>query len=495
MSLAGNSKRPSALAADRKPLDDAIEYVSKGWMPISPKVIASVKEKLKSGKYTDNRSDLVADLKKDFSLFNWFLSKLDTISETKAESSDFKQLVESLEIEKLIEVFSCTEENILHKREGGLKPQALTLKQSLTAVATAESAAEHKKLDANLAHMCAGVRQLGINLVAWNYPRIYSRALEHSTSGKETLDAALSKILGYSPMDLGSELALKWDKTGSLSAFVNQDAERIAALGPSISKTLGPKSVELFGCIELGETVASLVAPELHPEIAGELPKILSKIDKTFGKDGFEKLKKTLKTTTDNYIDSSFDGFSLEIDPKRISEISQAQLVNKLVHENAWIAKCAEQLQDKFKKVYSNISGQSVSATAINILIGEVIPSLGFTRGCVYIVENSKMKLNPIMRIGDAPLSRYRQLDCSASERSSHPVIVALGYSTPLIQEKVPVNGDFVSHVTGVFNGQDKTGVLYLEMSDKLCRSADRSEPLLYFKAVRQALMDCLNLK
>jgi hypothetical protein len=63
----------------------------------------------------------------------------------------------------------------------------------------------------------------------------------------------------------------------------------------------------------------------------------------------------------------------------------------------------------------------------------------------------------------------------------------------PIVEENVVLNGDFVSHVTGKFGNIDKVGILYLEMTEAL-REVDRENRLLYFKAIRQCLNDCLNL-
>lgn len=494
-----SSRRVVTTNSERKNLDEAMDYVTKGWLPISPKVINLVREKLKQGQYESQREDLIEDLKKDFSLFTWFLSKLGElqkqIDEAKALTS-LDDIVREIEIQKLVEVFQEPDaQQSARKRESALKPQTLALKQAVVAATTAESAAQTKRLDPTLAHMCAGVRQLGINLVAWNYPRIYGRALEHSQSGKEPLDQALEKILGYSPLELATQLALKWDQTGGLAAFVQNDTGKLSTLEPAAQALLGANPSELFKCIELGESVSRLAAPELYPNSVSALPSIIANVEGVFGKDGLDRLRQTLKQTSAAYVGENGEPFSLDIDPKRVTDVARTQIAEKLVVENSWVGKCPSSFQEKFKQLYCHIDRQAVSPTAINILVGEVIPALGFTRGCVYLVENTKMRLNAVMRIGDAPLSRYKALDCSASEKSSHPVVVAMGYSAPVVQENVPVYGEFVSHVTGVFGNQAKSGVLYLEMSEKLSRSADRSEALLFFKAVRQALVDCLNLK
>lgn len=498
MSIGNTSKRIVSSSSDRKNLDDAIDYVAKGWMPISTQVIKIVREKLQSGQYESQREELIVDLKRDFSLFTWFLSKLEKLHDFKKsdKARNLDDYVNKIEIDKLIEVFNETDEQkSRQKRDTALKPQTLALKQAIAAVTTAESAADIKNLDPTIANMCAGIRQLGVNLVAWNYPRIYARALESSLKGKDSLDKSLTKILGYSPMELGTELALKWDRTGGLAALVTNDSEKLGNLSIEARAQLGENPEELIKCIELGETVSKLVAPEIHPEAAAAMPAIISEVEAVFGKGGMDILKQALQAATTSYSGEDEVVFSIDIDPKKVTEVARNQLAAKFLDKNTWVSKCSKPLQDKFLNLYGYVDPKTISPVAINILIGDVVPALGFTRGCVYLVDNNKSKLNPIMRIGDSPITRYRALDCSSSDRSAHPVILALGYSTPLIQENVPVNGEFVSHVTGVFGSSEKTGVLYLEMSEKLARSADRGEALLFFKAVRQALLDCLNLQ
>ena len=499
MSFGGTSKRVVTASADRKSLDEAIDYVAKGWMPISTQVIKLVREKLQSGQYENQRDELISDLKRDFSLFTWFLSKLDVLCDIKKDgkATHLDDYVRKIEVEKLIAIFNePDEQKNKQKRDSALKPQALALKQAIAAVATAESAADVKDLDPTLANMCAGIRQLGVNLIAWNYPRIYTRALESSSKGKDTLDKALTKILGYSPMELGTELALKWDQTGGLAALIHNDSDKLQNLSEEAKLVIGDNPEELFKCLELGETVSKLVAPELHPEAVASMPAIISEVEAIFGKGGMEALRETLESAASGYSSKEDENpFNLDIDPQKVGEVARNQLAAKLVEKNTWVSKCPKLLQEKFTHLYGFVDLKTISPTAINILIAEVIPALGFTRGCVYLVENSRMRLNPIMRIGDAPISRYRALDFSSSDKSAHPVIVALGYSTPLIQENVPVNGEFVSHVTGQFGTEPKAGVLYLEMSQKLASSADRGEALVFFKAARQALLDCLNLR
>ncbi len=490
--MSSSSRRVVSAVSDRRTLNDAIEFVAKGWMPISSQVVSLIRGKLGNGDYDLKRYELIADLRKDFSLFTWFLSQLSDLKPNPA-SFDIEEIVQAIEVQQLIELFSKADDANVHKREKAAKSQTLALKHGLTAVVSAEKLADKQQIDSNLAHICAGVRQLGINLVAWNYPRIFSRAMEHCQRTNTSLDKELYKILGYSPLQLGAEIALDWDKTGGLKAIVFQDNENPAELPAELMNQLGGKAAELIGCVELGESVAKLSTPEIYPDVAGLMPEIVSDVEGILGKGGFQELREQLRKTSLEYSTASAP-FELDIEPELITQIAQNQLASQLIQANQWALKCPALMLEKFKNLYLKIDKHNISPTAINILVGDVIPNLGFTRGCVYIVEENKNKLNPILRIGDSPLSRYRQLDCSASDRAVHPVIAALDYSTPFIQENVPVNGDFVSHVTGIFGGTGKTGVLYLEMSESLASSADRTEPLLFFKAARQALADCLNI-
>ena len=102
--------------------------------------------------------------------------------------------------------------------------------------------------------------------------------------------------------------------------------------------------------------------------------------------------------------------------------------------------------------------------------------------------------LVPRLKIGDKNRT-FKAISCSCGGEKSHPVAEAFHCLTPLKEENVVLNGEVVSHVTGKFGSVDKIGVLFLEFTDTVPVTLDTGQRLLYFKAIRQALNDALNLR
>lgn len=84
-------------------------------------------------------------------------------------------------------------------------------------------------------------------------------------------------------------------------------------------------------------------------------------------------------------------------------------------------------------------------------------------------------------------------IHCRERTQSESAIVDALYSNLPLKQEGAIMHGQKVSHVTGSIGSGDKTGVLYLEMSDSAASSYE-NEHILFFKAIRHCLNECLNL-
>ena len=152
MAVGSSSRRIVSAVSDRKTLDDALAYVGKGWMPISAEVLNLIKGKLASGNYESRPDEFTEDLRKDFSLYSWFLAQLSEMKVSISNEAAFNidQIVREIEVDQLVTVFGRADEGYLHKRDSAIKSQNLALKQSLTAVSAAQVLAENKGFDANL---------------------------------------------------------------------------------------------------------------------------------------------------------------------------------------------------------------------------------------------------------------------------------------------------------------------------------------------------------
>ncbi len=473
----------------RKGLDEAASYVSKTWFPINTGVLKSVQTKLNQKMY-HNGLELFHDLRADQALLTYALRELGNVVKSEESAVDLQQLLRSMELEHLREIFSRSPDQISgHRLDPTMKPQILRLKQSLISTTTVESLAQKSKGNVDVAFITASVRQLGLNLVAWNYPRIYSKAIASLSPDNDDLDEALMKVLGYSPLQLGVHVSLGWHQSPFMEAALGGEGDEPQGLTPTaIAEALSYRDM-----CELAEDLARISDPEHFPHSAQRASSVLEQIQRRLGPQGLQSIKTRLDSQTSGFQDLVPNIFKFDFSPERSEQAAHQHYSERLKKENQFLSRCPEEIQQLFKPVYDQLQPGAVSTTAINTLVTEVLPALGFPRGCVYLVDQKKMMVVPILRIGDTSIERFRTVACSSVDTTNHPVVMALSYTTPIIQENVFVNGQHVCHVTGTFGNKEKTGVLYLEMTSALSEDA-RQTPLLYFKAARECLSGCLNL-
>ena len=98
--------------------------------------------------------------------------------------------------------------------------------------------------------------------------------------------------------------------------------------------------------------------------------------------------------------------------------------------------------------------------------------------------------LVPRLAIGSAKLNQFKALQYNTYSYNADPVVAAFRSSVPMIKESDDGNPSLIAAALGE---HQRAGVLYLELSQELADDA-HANPMLYFKAIRQAFNDCLNL-
>ena len=142
--------------------------------------------------------------------------------------------------------------------------------------------------------------------------------------------------------------------------------------------------------------------------------------------------------------------------------------------------------------MYEQLSPGDIWREIIQGLVKGAMPCAGFESGCIFMIEPYSMTLQPMLKFGKANPDRMHIVTLSAAD-DSDPIGEAFKCSSPIKQDDQTPSGDTVSFIAGALGNQQKTGVLYVELGDRL-ESKASADPLLYFKALRQALCDSLNL-
>lgn len=468
-------------------LQQAAEYVSRQWFPINPKVAELIQTKLSESKYDESHQLLFNDLKGDFALFTFCLKKIKENALSKAESPLAGFFGVDFEIIKQI-LLSPVHEISKHDMAGAEKGQALRLKHTVLSCSTAELMAAAKSADHDLAFTCALLRQLGLNLIAWNYPSIYMRALQMVRSAPATLEELITENLGFDPSSL-AEVLILLDQT---NPFIRK---AVGLSNPGNIQNAGEGGIDpgIVDICEIGEAFAQLNDPEHYPNISRNYSTVIAQIDESLGPNGSSVIMKVINKKFVSYVSAVPEVFNQDIVIEQsLAKVSQ-DYTNKLFEQNTYAQRCPEALQKEIKEVYRHVAKGQVSSVGVGFLVNRVIPMAGFARGCVYLLDNRSSMLVPKLRIGQCVLSRYKAINCSLVSPEGSLIVEALYCSMPIKQEGVFLFGDLVAPMLGPIGSKEPMGVLYLEMNEAL-QLKETGECLNYFKAIRDCLNDCLNL-
>lgn len=457
------------------------EYLSLGWFPFNGAHFQEIKKRFAGGHYTNNRRQLIDDLKKDFALLTYCLREL---RGAECFGDNPLKVFEVASFDEIAKVLNVSEGTVsIHGFNGLLKPQALRFKHSLISCATAEAMAENNGVDSDLAYGCALIRQLGLNLVAFNYPRIYTKALQQCADGKEDLETILHRTLGFSPRHIGAKLATK-DLTPELRW----------SLGLDTDSTPDSTGAEIAKFCEISEAFAQLNDPEHYPAATRRWRSITTELSTFLGPNALTIIKGKLDGVADNYSILPHRIYDGDLSIERNLEVANRKVGEILFGSNPSAVKVDEDIQMRLKRAYSLMIPGQVSPEALHALVVDCVPAAGFIRGCVYLYDNSSQVLVPKLRIGERALDRYKTVQSTSMSQADNPILESLQSSVPVKRDGALMFGERVSLVSGMIGNNDKSGVLYLEMNESLAK-AGGFEPVQRFKAIRHCLNLCLNLQ
>ena len=483
-------------AEGRSPsLHQAKDAMLTAWFPVNHNLLREIQKGLAEGRFDHDRAALIQELTSDFSLFGVFLKAMPRMAEA-GQVLDPARLLREVDIQKLKEALQVSETQVSpHSFSNMVKAQAFRVKHSLISCSTAEILAEKmESADPIQAYVAALLRQLGHNLLAWNYPRIYSRALSQATVGDEELDVILTKVLGFSPNSLVQEIASDWRITPELKLAIGMRVEpgEMEVVGGSRAALL-EKVEQLSKACQIGETMAQVSDPEYYPTAAFKWSALVDEVSEYLGESGMQVISRQIEKLGSQYHSFAPTLFEPNFSFEKKLRSANAAHAGNLMARNPYAAKCPPQLQDGLFRVYRYVIKGQLSTEAVGILLNDVIPRAGYPRGCLYLVDSVRMVLNPVLKIGPDPLSRYKSLNCSYTVESDHPLVEALYCTYPMKQEGVLLHGERVSHISGAIGNEEKPGVLYLELGEKLLEEGGHAA-VLQFKAIARCLNECLNL-
>lgn len=457
-------------------IDRALQHVSKPWFPMNPDVLKRVREGLEQKIYDNNMEGLLEELKSDFALFTFVVKELSqkaVLSEAaKSKIGNPIELIRWGGAAGIHEVLAEQQKiPSIHSLHWSEPFQVQRLRETAIIASTASVLSEKKNLDPELGFSRGVIREIGLNLIAWNYPSVYTKVL-NSLTAEQNLDDELSKELGFTPALLGTRLFRP-----DLSANSEQAA---------LEDTTWASYDELC---EVGEVLARAENPETYPAAEREWQKAQTILQDTLGDSAIEAIRAKTVESSKNYQKSVPEAFAniSTFDPAK--QIQRYRRVSRAIDEKD-LKYCSETVREALKSLYSEMSDDAVNKTLVGRLLKDVVPEAGFTGGCVFVVDPTSLSLKPRTLIGKVQM---RQITNVALEPGD-PAVSALSSAQPVVKngegtEKAPVAG-----IYSALGSRKKIGVLYLETPQKN-QVPPTDETMGVFNVLKKALSDALLLE
>ena len=481
----GSAPETRRLAAVR-----AIRYLSDTWIPVNPEIHRRIRKNLKENVYRAV-GGLLEDLQRDIALFSFCARQFsEGATMLVGSSGNISDRMRAASLEDYARLLSVSESRIsTHQLEGVTELQAQRLQQAIVGVNATTLFAKRSSADPIEAYLIALVRQLGLMLVAWNYPRIYEKALATPKSDMNEVDRALHQILGYSVLEVGSEIASLW-------GLPSQAEKMILSLSKSQSPdpTMSRSHQKLFEACRMGEAVALLQSPDHFPTVAGRAKELELSVVELLGHDGMSLLHDHVNSTWIHYSTLLPEFFAEQYTYERSQPGEMADFARQSLSANHFVRGCSQPIQRSFSEVYRFVTQGKASAASLRALVGQLIPAAGFSGGCIYLVETDQMKMIPKIMIGPYTKENFVPAFQHSMGVFSDPLSKAFMSSTPVRGQAIRDDEEVVLFFAARISGEGGKGVLYLETSDEQHKSSG-FDVLTLFKAIHQCLIDSLNLK
>lgn len=490
---------------DNKHVALAFKYVSDAWFPIDSAHLTRVQNNLYAGKYDHNRDRLITDLKQDCALYLYCLRRLSEVvsAQADAQNKSFspQELLKDTPLPHFRAVLAVQAHAVSTHHQDETKPEhARRCEHAVLAATAAEALSQSFGIDDADAYSCALLRQLGITLIAWNYPHVYNRVMASLSAGQEA-DEMLGKMLGFSPQLLALTIAREWKLApeilcgmgdAKLAAADAEEEKRIEKAGQALAKlcSIGEAFAESLS----DSTAASSPArEEALQEISARLgPAGLLYIQKLVRSNLrlYAKNHPVLSKWTETPLDENADDGT-----RRKPALPEGLQAAELLERNLYLKRCSDHEKQEFELLYASLEPGSISKNSLDILRSRIIPCFGFERGCIYLIDPDTMILVPRLPLGSASLMDYESVKFSNSQAAFNPIVAAFSSKTPSIEERADGQNRKTYYLACSLGELQRAGVLYLELGHQQLESRRGTNPLIAFKAVRHALGDILALK
>jgi len=488
------SRVPNNPLSERR-LEKATKHVTIFWFPINPSILEDIRARFRNGAFNENIEALLEALKRDFALFTFIVKELMPMATNERVSRDVTnnpaELLRWAGPERIRKIIF--DDQILPSNHvfNSIEPfQADRLRETAIIASTAEVLSEKHNLDPETGFCRGVIREIGLNLIAWNYPSLYSRVVK-SLHPNRTLDEELTAELGFSP----SLLAMRVLRPDAMIDGSDDSFEQTWATYDQLC--------------EVGEALARAENPATYPSAENDWRLASAYLEKTVGAQGIDLIKSRAIEHSREYQRSLVGSF------QPLQQFDPAMKLENYRHQqnalrNRYLQHCSPGVQNALKDLYAEMVKQHTLGQVLERLFRGIIPEAGFTGGCVFVVDPASFALKPRTVFGKVRLRALEQValrrDRSGIQETglqalagqhgyvSDSAATALSCSQPVIERPEDDAGAALTGMYGSLGETRRIGVLYLELPEGPDLASD-AQSLGKFKAVRQALSDALHLE
>ncbi|MCI5066270.1 HDOD domain-containing protein [bacterium] len=480
-----------------KRFEKAWDLCSNLWFPIDHRHLDEVLLTLDQHTTAPvQKEQLLTSIKEDPALFSYCIrhasEDLLRCKKKRLRSTQPMKLLGSLEIPHLERILrNARSENSGHSFEQMTEEQAHQLHELLITTSTVEVLARSEKIEPEVGFTTALLRQLGYTLIAWNYPRIYAQAMKRVQQGEQK-SQALFRLMGFSPYLLGITTAAEWQLGLEVKASLG-DKSAIQRIRSEKISQLGKNALLLRKFCKVGEQLSQAFNPETYPSAGADWNQARREIAEHLGDDGLVLIQNQVKRACKAFMRNAPPHLKALLQESSELDFTVPSGLEAFAKNRA-LKSVPAPIRDEIKELYRKTQHQSVEQASIKHLVQKVIPRLGFTKGCIYLLNPESLTLEPMVTIGDASLQDFPNADLSPLAREEDPIREAFEQSQPVVLNTDSWDSSVVASYAAVFGIVHRVGVLWLEAHIDP-ENPDKDLHYHRFLAVRNCLRDFLKLR
>ena len=495
------SNRPSAPNSVERRINRALSHVEDYWIPVNPNLFRKLSQDLTNLESKSEIDQFVSSIESDIGLHSWCLRENLIRAGDDASTAGGLRSLSAKELQQIFPKDLHTISN--HDLHASDDLQLSRLRESLLSAASAEQLSEHFMLEPEQAHAAALLRSLGLNLIAWNYPTVYRRAVTEMAMGA-SLDLTLTKQLGFSPHLLAVRLLERWGvKEHQLESYgLSADGEIDDDL---IADGIANSLAELC---RIGEALARANEPSVYPSARHDWEEAQSRISEILGPNGIEQITQRFRELADSYVTFMPELFQVgTLFPVPIMNIASSEDgvisdswedgvsegYSRAAFSNPYLEQCGEPCRTVVQHYLTKNDPLTGRRYKLQQFMQEVFPSFGFPGLAIFTLDPGVCAFIPQLWQGQLEHRQRSTVEYSIALADADPVSIAYRSHEAVIQYHHTKDNQISTSIASVLGRTQRVGVVYAEISAVVKNHYDDPQ-LVHFLALRWELERCIGL-